>query len=521
MGLLEHFPRTHVISYNAGFSGIRRTMLPPPDAEDPVAQDAAELTAQPERPAAPPAAPEPHDPYVALRNANYRRYFIGNAFSLIGSNMTTYTVGYELYQRTGSTLMLGMVGLMQVIPILLLALPAGHFVDRFNRKTMILVATAAQIVLWVVMGLSSRYAAEMFPGLGQWFGYGDAHAPIMLALLLLNGVGRAVNQPAKQTLLPMLVPARHFPNAITWNASLFETSNVVGPMLGGFAVAAMQGIHPTPVTATWTFALIYFANSAFGTVYWINIARIRLDAQPPARGGRPDSMIASIAEGVRFVYGNKLILSAITLDMFAVLLGGATALLPAFAEQVVRVGPVGLACLRAAPSIGSVLMAMIVAHMPPMKHAGRNLLFAVTGFGLMIIVFGTSRIFTVSLAALFFAGMCDNISVVVRHSLVQLLTPDPMRGRVNSVNTVFISSSNELGEFESGTTAHIAQRLVARYGAQGMALVWGPMIAATAGGVGTIVVVIVAAMLWPELRRVGRLDELRAMADTQHQNTKR
>jgi MFS family permease len=461
--------------------------------------------------------PEPHDPYVALRNANYRRYFVGNAFALIGSNMTTYTVGYELYRRTGSNLMLGMVGLMQVIPILLLALPAGHFVDRFNRKTMILAATGVQILIWVVMGLSSRYADELVPGVGRWFGggMGDAHAPIMLGLLFLNGMCRAVNQPARQTLLPMLVPAQHFPNAITWNSSLFEMSNVVGPMAGGFAVAALLGFHPEgggEHGATWTFALIYWGNSVFQLVYWLSVARIRLSMRPPEKkaGVVQDSMAASISEGVRFVYRNKLILSAITLDMFAVLLGGATALLPAFAKEVLMVGPVGLACLRAAPSIGSVLMAMVQAHRPPMRRAGRNLMFAVTGFGLAIIVFGLSRNFLLSLGALFCAGMCDNISVVVRHSIVQLLTPDAMRGRVNAVNTVFISSSNELGEFESGTTADIAQRLVARYGAAGMAAAWGPMIAATAGGVGTIVVVAVAALLWPELRRVGRLDELRA-----------
>jgi MFS family permease len=490
-------------------------MPPPPDAEEPD----RDVPGTPPAPDAPtgevleyqtPA--EPHDPYVALRIANYRRYFIGNAFSLIGSNMTTYTVGYELYHRTGSNLMLGMVGLMQVIPILLLALPAGHFVDRFNRKTMILVATAVQIVLWLVMGLSSRFAAGMFPHLGEWFGYGDAHAPIMLLLLLINGMCRAVNQPAKQTLLPMLVPARHFPNAITWNASLFETSNVVGPMAGGFAVAAMLGSYAAALSATWTFAVIYWANSAFQLLYWISIARIRLDHPATSRrnAAKNDSMFKSISEGVRFVHGNKLILSSITLDMFAVLLGGATALLPAFAKEVLCVGPVGLACLRAAPSVGAVLMAMVMAHAPPMKHSGRNMLLAVTGFGVAIMVFGLSRNFALSLAALFCAGMCDNISVVVRHSLVQLLTPDPMRGRVNSVNTVFISSSNELGEFESGTTAAIAQWAVMRYGTAALAPVWGPMIAATTGGAGTIVVVIVATLLWPELARVGRLDELRA-----------
>ncbi len=469
-------------------------MLPPPDPDEPATTPA---------PPAEPITPTPHDPYFALRIPNYRRYFIGNAFSLIGSNMTTYAVGFELYERTGSALMLGMVGLVQVIPIFLLALPAGHFVDRFNRKNMILSATAVQILLWLLMGLSSRFSGQLLPGLAGIFHLGDAHAPIMLGLLLLNGMCRAVNQPAKQTLLPMLVPPQHFPNAITWNASLFETSNVLGPMAGGLALWLLLASS----AATWAFALVYWANSAFQLTNWINIARIKLDS-PPRPTPRHDSILASISEGVRFVYGQKLILSAITLDMFAVLLGGATALLPVFAKQVLHVGPVGLACLRAAPSVGAVLMAMILAHSPPMKHAGRNLLLGVTGFGIAIIVFGLSQNFALSLAALFVTGLCDNISVVVRHSLVQLLTPDAMRGRVNSVNTVFISSSNELGEFESGTTAAIAQGLVARYSTLAP-LMWGPMLAVVAGGAGTIVVVLIATLLWPELARVGRLDEVR------------
>jgi MFS family permease len=389
-------------------------------------------------------------------------------------------------------------------------LPAGHYIDRFNRKTMIILATAVQIALWVLMGLSSRYAAELMPKLAPTLGLGDAHAPIMLLLLLLNGVCRAVNQPAKQTLLPMLVPARHFPNAIMWNASLFETSNVVGPMAGGVALAALLG-GSYGGGATWAFAVLYFANGACQLAQLINIARIHLNALPvgPPKPGPRDSMLASIKEGVRFVHGQKVILSAITLDMFAVLLGGATALLPVFAKQVLNVGPIGLACLRAAPSVGAVLMALALAHTPPMRHAGRNLLLAVTGFGAAIIVFGASRNFALSLAVLFIAGACDNISVVVRHSLVQLLTPDAMRGRVNAVNTVFISSSNELGEFESGATAYIAQRLVGRYWMALNAAMWGPMIAVMAGGAGTIVVVIVAALLWPELAAIGRLDEVR------------
>ena len=444
-----------------------------------------------------PVIPPAHDPYVALRIPNFRRYFVGNAFSLIGAQMMTYTVAYELYKRTNSTLVLGMVGLMQVIPIIVLALPSGHLVDRLNRKNIILAATAGQILLWTIMGFSSHYANQMVPAAGAYFHYaGDSHVPLMLSLLLLNGVCRAVNQPAKQTLLPMLVPAEHFPNAISWNASLFETSNVIGPMLGGFACAALLGDHPTlqAITQGWTFPMLYWANALFQLVQWINIARINLEQAPRPR---EPLTVSSLLAGVHFVYSNKIILGAITLDMFAVLLGGATALLPVFADHVLFVGPIGLACLRAAPSVGALSMAIVLAHRPPMQRAGRNLLWAVAGFGAAIIVFGLSRSFWLSIAALILTGIFDNISVVVRHSLVQLLTPDSMRGRVNAVNSVFISSSNELGETESSFTANLSIHLLGQ--------MWGPMIAVATGGLGTILVVALVALAWPQVAAVRRL----------------
>ncbi len=444
-----------------------------------------------------PVIPPAHDPYVALRIPNFRRYFVGNAFSLIGAQMTTYTVAYELFQRTKSPLVLGMVGLVQVIPIILLALPSGHLVDRYNRKRLILAATSIQIVLWVVMGFSSHYANQWLPGLRAYSGgAGDAHVPLLLFLLLLNGMCRAINQPAKQTLLPMLVPTEHFPNAITWNATLFESSNVVGPMIGGFSVAALLGGSPTQyaITHGWTFSIIYWANALFQLIQWINIARIRLDHTPRPR---EPLTVSSLLAGVHFVHSNKIILGAITLDMFAVLLGGATALLPVFADQVLHVGPIGLAWLRAAPSIGALSMAVVLAHRPPMERAGRNLLWSVAGFGAAIIVFGLSRNFWLSIAALVLTGIFDNVSVVVRHSLVQLLTPDPMRGRVNAVNSVFISSSNELGEFESATTAAQRVRLAGP--------MWGPMFAVAAGGLGTIIVVVLVALAWPQVAAVRRL----------------
>jgi MFS family permease len=458
-----------------------------------------------------------HDPYIALRNVNYRRYYIGNACSLLGMQMTTFTVGYELFERTNSPLLLGCVGLVQVIPIIALALPVGHLLDRLNRKSLVIVATMAQTFIFLAMGFSSHFAPFIPLSDAITHRFGDAHVPIMFLLLLLNGACRAVSQPAKQSLMPLLVPAEHFPNAIAWNSSLYETTNMVGPMIGGFLLAGLIGPDHHH---TWAYAVIYWINAVCQSVQWLNVSRIKLDHTPRPR--EPMTMNSMLA-GVRFVYNNKIILSAISLDMFAVLLGGATMMLPVFAKQVVHsvpfftflndgqghIGPIGLAVLRAASSVGAITTGLVLAHRPPMERAGRNLLWAVVGFGLATIVFGLSQSFILSFLALMFTGVFDNVSVIVRHSLVQLQTPDDMRGRVSAVNSVFISSSNELGEFESGTTTDIAIRLLRRYWmTAAAAAVWGPMIAVAGGGVGTILVVTAAAILWPELRRVGRLDKM-------------
>lgn len=466
-------------------------------------------TADSTLPGAPP--PAPHDPYAALRIANFRRYFVGNAFSLFGMQMAAVAIGWELYAQTNSKLALGLVGLVQVVPIIAFALPAGHVVDRVNRKLLIIVLTLLLITTNIVMGFSSLHSQEAAPGgvfaainhllsaTANLFGetrshFASTHVPVMFLLLLFNGVVRSFNQPAKQSLMPMLVPAAQFPNAVTWNSSLFEISNVAGPTIAGFAIAAFL---LRDASSRWAYAAIYFANAFGQIVQLVNFATIRLTARAASR---EPLTLRSLFAGVRFVWGDKIVLGVITLDMFAVLLGGATALLPAFARDILQVGPVGLGCLRAAPSLGAVTMALLLAHLPPMKQAGRNLMLAVTGFGVATILFGLSSYLWLSLAALFIAGVCDNISVVVRHTLVQLRTPDQMRGRVNAVNSVFISSSNELGAFESGVTAALAGNVLGP--------VLGPMIAVAAGGVGTILVVTGVAAFWPQVRRVGRLTNM-------------
>jgi MFS family permease len=445
---------------------------------------------------------EKHDPYAALRLPNYRRYFIGNAFSVVGTQMAGATIAWELYELTRSKMVLGLVGLVQIIPIVALALPAGHIIDRTNRKKLILLMTGIVTLMFAAMGFSSRFA-EMMPGQNlvasvngalRWlsqdvFGEGKVsfthpHVPILLSLLFLSGMLRAVNQPAKQSIMPMLVPPKHFPNAVTWNSSLFEITNMIGPATAGLLIWFFHRQN-TDVQSNWGCAWIYWLNALFQLVQLINFSMIELR---PSQRSREPLTLKSLLAGVHFVTSNKIVFGAITLDLFAVLLGGATALLPVFAEML-GVGALGFGLMRAAPSVGALAMALILAHRPPMEHAGRNLLWSVIGFGIATIVFGLSRNFVISLIALMFTGVFDNMSVVVRHTLVQLLTPDSLRGRVNAVNSVFISCSNELGAARAGTTAAML----------------GPMTAVAGGGLGTILVVVLVAMLFPQVRRVKRL----------------
>jgi MFS family permease len=465
------------------------------------------LEMPPEATEAPPE--QPHDPYAALRLPDFRRYFIGNACATFGIQMAGVTVAWELYAKTNSAVALGFVGLVQIVPIIGFALLAGHIVDRFNRRRIILVATFLLMLSYTLLGLSSHFLSDrvdspFFTSLNHvvtsaahLFGdrtgqFTSPHVPILLLLLFFNGCVRAINQPAKQSIFPMLVPAPHLANAVTWNSSLFETCNMLGPSLAGLMLAILLA-HTTGTT--WAYATIYWFTAFCQLVQFINIARIHMDH--PARAREPLTL-RSLLAGVHFVFNNKIILPTITLDLFAVLLGGATALLPVFARDILHVGPLGLGILRASPSLGAITMSVILAHSPPMQNAGRNMLVAVAGFGIATIVFGLSHIFWLSMIALILTGAFDAISVVVRHTLVQLLTPDAMRGRVSAVNSVFISTSNELGEFESGITAQWGKNLLGP--------IAGPMGAVVAGGIGTLLVVGLITLRWPQVRSVKNLN---------------
>jgi MFS family permease len=425
-----------------------------------------------------PPTPPGHDPYAALRYPAYRYYAASYSLAVIGGQIQLSAVDWELYTRTNSKLLLGMLGMAQFIPIALLSLPAGQIADLFNRKRILLITQLCLAVWGFVMALLSVYA-EHSPHFISYFPYA------VLIVLFLNGVTLTFARPSRASILPNLVPKSVFPNAVTWNSSMFEVASMLGPALGGFIVHFLS-----PHTA-------YLANSAFLLACFL--MTLPLPDFAPRRSvaaGSPSTLkqifnFESLIAGIHFVFARPLLLATMTMDLFAVLLGGAVYLLPVFARDILHVGSLGYGFMRAAPAVGAFTMAMFVAHMPPMKRAGRNLLLSVIGFGLATIVFGLSHNFWLSLAMLALTGAFDNISVVVRHTLVQLLTPDEMRGRVSAVNQVFIGSSNELGGFESGTTAQL----------------FGAVPSVVAGGIGTILVVLAVAWKWPHVRKFGALNE--------------
>jgi MFS family permease len=401
-----------------------------------------------------------HDPYAALRLGDYRRVLSGSVLAALGTEMQAVAVGWELYQRTGSAAALGLVGLVQFLPVLFLSLPAGHAADRYSRR--ILVAVALAVMASASLGLSA-------------LSLGQGPIPLVYLCLLVAGISRAFSSPARWSLVPQIVPPEILSNAVTWNSSGWQIASVAGPAIGGLVIAATGRAAGAYLG---TAACCLAAAALIGSVR-PRVAERRLTA----------ATWHSLLAGIRFVWNTKLILATITLDLFAVLLGGATALLPIYARDILQVGPSGLGWLRAAPSLGALIMAIGLAHRPPFQRAGRTLLVAVAGFGVATVIFGLSENFALSFAMLATTGALDNISIVVRGTLVQGLTPDEMRGRVSAVNAVFIGSSNELGAFESGATAAL----------------FGPVISVVGGGIGTILVVLLVMLKWPQVYRLGPL----------------
>jgi MFS family permease len=399
-------------------------------------------------------------PYAILRNWDFLYYLTGRFVASFGQQMLTVAVGWEIYERTHSSFLLGMVGLTAFVPMVLMTLPAGHVADTRERKRVIISMQAVLTCTSIGLALISWRQAPV-----AW----------MFICLFLAGVARTFLWSASASFLPQLVARQEFPVALTWSSSTFQFSAVAGPAAGGALIALTS--HAV---------VVYVFTAVSSLICLAMISLVRAHSKPPPK--EPVSM-KTLLGGFRFVFNHRIILGAITLDLFAVLFGGATALLPVYAKDILKVGPQGLGLLQAALPVGSMVCAIIMAHRPPMQKAGRSLITAVTIFGLATVGFGYSKWFWLSLLMLFICGFADNVSVIVRHTLVQLLTPDSMRGRVSSVNNLFIGTSNELGGFESGTVSYL----------------FGPVFSVVSGGIATILVVAAVAWHWPEIPRFGKL----------------
>ncbi len=376
-----------------------------------------------------------HNPYAALRSRDFRFLLAGGVLVSTGAEIQAVAVDWELYQRTGRPADLGYVGLVQFLPVLLLSLPAGHAADRYNRKMLV----AAALTL---MALASAGLALLSVGKGP--------IPLIYLCLFLVGVGQAFSMPARWSLVPHVVPEEDLANAVTWNSSGWQVASMGGPAVGGLVVSW---------TGQAAGAYVLAGLGALGCALCVLVLRPR----PAKRSAEPISLSTLLA-GLRFVWRTKPILATITLDLFAVLLGGATTLLPVFQMTILKVDAIWLGWLRAAPSLGAIGMAVYLAHRGPLRHTGRAMLWAVAGFGLATVGFGLSEDPYLSFALLALTGALDNISVVVRGTLVQVLTPDAMRGRVSAMNTIL--DTGEIGRGLSGLNTGQLSRGAAEKGSR-------------------------------------------------------
>jgi MFS family permease len=452
----------------------------------------------------PPPAPEKH-PYAVFHNADFKRYLVARFIAALGMQMMVTALDWELYKRAHSGLALGFVGLSLMVPMIFCTLPAGQLADRFNRKKIILGSTLALGFASLGLTLASAFIAlDRNVATFQLFAY---------ALLVVIGMARTFLWPASAAFVTALVTREELPRAITFNSGAFQLSCVLGPSAAGVIIWLTHG--------AW---LVYAVNVVFGVAAFALVAGVRHEHKIPPH--EPVSL-KSLITGFQFVYKSKIILGTITLDMFAVLLGGAVTLLPIFAENIIPLHGgaegVGLGLLRAAIPMGAIVCVFFIAHRPPLQKAGRTMLLCVAIFGAATILFGLANRqclggifpaadgvwFWLAFGLLALCGAVDNVSVVVRATLVQLLTPDEKRGRVSAVNSLFIGTSNELGGAESGFTAqlfgpvvhHVSESSPAYAQVMATGAIWSTVV----GGVGTLVVVAVVAWLWPEIRRYGKL----------------
>ena len=401
--------------------------------------------------------------YGALRYQSFRLLLGAVFLSMFGQQMLTVAIGWELYNRTHSALVLGGIGLAQVIPLILLFLPAGYVADNINRKYILIAAQTLSLLASLGLALLSFQRGPLLEIYG---------------CLILLGAAQSFSFPANSAFVSQVIPEKSFENAMTWRSSVSQLSAVLGPTTGGFLIGLFGGAGN-----------VYLCSA---TCYLIIIILFLLiQAGPQKVSSASNRKLSALVDGIRFLGRTHVMLAAITLDLFAVLLGGAVTLLPIFAKDILHVGPFGLGTLQAASSIGAVGMALTLAHRSAFKRAGPVLLLAVTGFGVATIIFGLSHWFWLSFLMLLVLGALDNISVVIRSTLVLVRTPDEMRGRVGAVNSLFIGTSNQLGGFESGVTAQLL----------------GPVGSVVLGGIGTILIVVLVALIWPEMRRLSTLRE--------------
>ncbi len=395
-----------------------------------------------------------------LRHKPFALFWLARVSASLAFQIQGVAVGWQIYALTGSALYLGLVGLAQFLPMFLLTLVVGHIADRYDRRT---VARLCQIVEGLAVGTLA---------FGSFSGWQSKES--ILAIVSIVGAARAFEGPTMQALLPGLVPTPLIPKAIAWASSAYQTASIVGPAFGGLLYGAGS------TTAYATASILFFAASSF-------VALIRIER---TSSKREPASVQSLFAGIAFIRSRPVILGSISLDLFAVLLGGATALLPVYARDILVTGPWGLGLLRSAPALGALAMSVFLARHPLERRVGRIMFGAVVTFGVATILFAVSTSFILSLGTLIILGAADVISVVIRSSLVQIKTPDEMRGRVNAVNSMFIGTSNQLGEFESGLTAAL----------------FGVVPAVLIGGVGTIVVVIIWMRFFPQLFRIDSLE---------------
>ncbi len=418
-------------------------------------------------PAPPPSAPSL--PQVSalpplLRQPAFVRFWLARTLSTAAFQIVAVVVGWQIFTLTGSTLQLGLIGLAQFIPMLLLTIPAGHVADRYDRRTVVRSCQAVEALAAVALAL------------GSWQGWLGAHG--IFAAVAVIGAARTFESPTVSALLPGVVPAEALPSAFALSASAIQTATIIGPALGGALYIAGPPLAYAVIAGVFALASLL-------------VGGLRLERAPPRR--EPPSL-ASLLSGFTYIRDHAIVLGAISLDLFAVLLGGATALLPVYARDILHTTPVGLGVLRAAPAVGALLTSVALARHPLTRRAGAKMFLAVGLFGLATVAFGLSTSFPLSLLALAVLGAADVLSMVVRSSLVQLQTPDAMRGRVSAVNSMFVGTSNQLGEFESGLTASL----------------FGTVPAVVLGGLGTVAVALLWSRLFPALRKVDDLAKAHA-----------